>query len=74
MGGNTVDTCVARGDCGQSGVYGTQGTTASMNIPGGRYGGTRWSDASGNLWLFGGFGYDSTRTEGDLNDLWKYQP
>jgi len=74
MGGNTVDTCVARGDCGQSGVYGTQGTTASTNIPGGRYGGTRWSDASGNLWLFGGFGYDSIGAYSDLNDLWKFNP
>jgi len=33
-----------------------------------------WSDASGNLWLFGGEGFDSTGTEGTLNDLWEYQP
>ena len=31
-----------------------------------------WTDASGNLWLFGGEGYDSTGKEGILNDLWKY--
>jgi hypothetical protein len=29
-------------------------------------------DASGNLWLFGGYGVDSTRTGDALNDLWKY--
>jgi hypothetical protein len=59
---------------GQSGVYGMLGTTASTNIPGGRDYAVSWSDASGNLWLFGGGGYDSTRALGDLNDLWKYQP
>ena len=35
-----------------------------------------WTDVSGgNLWLFGGFGYDSvppTISLGRLNDLWKY--
>lgn len=59
---------------GQSGVYGTLGTAASANIPGARDFAVRWSDASGNLWLFGGGGYDSTGVLGDLNDLWKYQP
>jgi len=58
----------------QSGVYGTQGIAASTNIPGGRASAVSWSDASGNLWLFGGSGYDSTGTEGTLNDLWEYQP
>jgi hypothetical protein len=33
---------------------------------------SRRTDASGNLWLFGGEGYDSTGTYGWLNDLWKY--
>ena len=33
---------------------------------------TNWVDSSGNLWLFGGFGYDSAGTRGSLNDLWKY--
>ena len=34
-----------------------------------------WIDASGNLWLFGGDGYDSVGTQDEyLNDLWKYQP
>jgi N-acetylneuraminic acid mutarotase len=59
---------------GNSGVYGTRGIAASTNIPGGRASAVSWSDASGNLWLFGGSGYDSTGTEGTLNDLWEYQP
>jgi N-acetylneuraminic acid mutarotase len=33
-----------------------------------------WIDASGNLWLFGGNGYDSTGNFGYLNDLWQYDP
>jgi len=56
----------------QIGTYGTQGTPAPSNVPGGRYGAATWTDAAGNLWLFGGDGYDSTGTGGGLNDLWKY--
>jgi hypothetical protein len=59
---------------GQSGVYGTLGTPASTNVPGSRSEGVSWSDASGNLWLFGGNGYDSTGVFGYLNDLWKFNP
>jgi hypothetical protein len=58
----------------QSGIYGTLGTAASTNIPGARAGSVSWSDASGNLWFFGGYGYDSTGTLGSLNDLWKFDP
>jgi Galactose oxidase, central domain/Kelch motif len=57
----------------QNGVYGTQGTAAAGNTPGGRQTGVGWTDASGNLWLFGGEGEDSTGTaNGVLNDLWEY--
>jgi hypothetical protein len=55
-----------------SGVYGTQGVAAVSNIPGARAGAVNWSDASGNLWLFGGSGKDSTGASFTLNDLWKY--
>ncbi len=54
------------------GIYGTQGMAAPGNVPGARNDGMSWTDASGNLWLFGGDGYDSTGTEDNLNDLWKY--
>jgi N-acetylneuraminic acid mutarotase len=59
---------------GQSGVYGALGTPAAGNIPGGRDAASSWTDSSGNLWLFGGYGYDATGNYGPLNDLWKYQP
>jgi len=56
----------------QKSIYGTQGIAAAGNIPGGRVGGVSWLDGKGNHWLFGGPGYDSTATVGDLNDLWKF--
>jgi N-acetylneuraminic acid mutarotase len=56
------------------GVYGTLGAALAGNVPGARYSAVSWIDSSGNLWLFGGFGYDSTGTAGKLNDLWKYSP
>ena len=42
------------------------------NVPGARDSAVGWADSSGNFWLFGGHGYDSTRTADNLNDLWKY--
>jgi len=57
-----------------SGVYGRQGNAAAANMPGARYSASTWVDSSGNLWLFGGYGYDSTGTLGSLNDLWRYSP
>lgn len=59
---------------GQSGTYGTLGTASVGNIPGAREAPGTWTDSSGNVWLFGGAGYDSVGTEGRLNDLWKYSP
>ncbi len=56
------------------GIYGTLGVAAASNVPGGRVSAVCWTDGSGNLWLFGGDGYDSTGAQGDLNDLWSYQP
>jgi N-acetylneuraminic acid mutarotase len=55
-------------------VYGTLGTPAPGNIPGGRYGMAVWTDSSGNFWLFGGQGVDANGTTGYLNDLWKFSP
>jgi N-acetylneuraminic acid mutarotase len=56
------------------GVYGIQGTAAAGNVPGGREFAVSWADGSGNLWLFGGNGYDSNQSVGRLNDLWKFNP
>jgi len=55
-----------------SGTYGTKGTAAAANVPGGRVNALNWTDSSGNLWLFGGQGFDSAGFFGELNDLWKY--
>ena len=38
------------------GVYGTLGTPAAGNLPGGRGGGMVWTDSAGQVWLFGGIG------------------
>jgi hypothetical protein len=57
------------------GIYGTQGTAAASNLPGGRWGASARLDASDNLWVFGGFGCDSTGPTCSnllLNDLWKF--
>jgi N-acetylneuraminic acid mutarotase len=56
------------------GIYGTQGVAAAANVPGAREIPVTWMDANGNLWLFGGIGYDSTGNQGELNDLWEYSP
>jgi N-acetylneuraminic acid mutarotase len=56
----------------QPGVYGTEGLAAANNIPGARFGAYSWTDASGNLWLFGGVGYDSNGLSSLLNDVWEY--
>jgi N-acetylneuraminic acid mutarotase len=59
---------------GMPGVYGTQGTPASSNWPGGRSEANAWVDGSGIFWLFGGNGYDNDGEFGVLDDLWKYNP
>jgi hypothetical protein len=46
--------------------------SAGQIAPTARQGSTTWSDASGNLWLFGGYGYGSAGGVGFLDDLWKY--
>ena len=58
-GGNTA---------GPPAVYGTMGTPATTNTPGGRYEASSWVDNSGNFWIFGGQG------TGELNDLWAFNP
>ncbi len=57
----------------QQGIYGTKGTPASGNSPGGRGYASCWTDHQGNFWLFGGNGY-SAASSGVLNDLWRYSP
>lgn len=57
----------------QHGIY-TKATDAyaKQNRVGGRQYASGWSDASGNIWIFGGYGYDGASNTGPLNDLWEY--
>jgi hypothetical protein len=56
----------------QNGIYGTLGVGSAGNTPGARVGAAIWIDSSGNIWVFGGDGYDSVGNVGALNDLWEY--
>jgi len=57
----------------QLGNYGTMGVASAANIVGSRDALMKWMDNSGNLWLFGGYGYDNA-SDGLMNDLWKFVP
>src|ERR1700722_4829542 len=64
----------------QIGVPGYLGVPSPATIPTGLSGASTWSDANGNLWLFGGAGLltlylnPSTSESALLNDVWKYSP
>jgi YD repeat-containing protein len=51
----------------QAGSYGRKGIASATNVPGARMYSVSWTDASGNLWLFGG-----RNGAGQFNDLWKF--
>ncbi len=74
MGGSSIMTPMPANGGAEIGVYGTLGTPAAGNLPGGRYGSADWTNSSGNVWLFGGEGIDANGNAGYLNDLWRYQP
>lgn len=65
-----------RGSClrDYTGNHGIKGTASQGNNPGARRGAMTWTDGSGKLWLFGGFGWDQANNLNELNDLWKYDP
>ncbi len=71
-GSETASQSGTNGGIGTFGTYGTLGSAAASNVPGARFGAASWTDQSGNLWLFGGYGFDSAGSFGYLNDLWKY--
>jgi hypothetical protein len=58
----------------QHGVYGDKGVPDPNNVPGGRGGpAVSWMDNSGNMWLFGGMGYDASGDNGNtihVNHKW----
>jgi len=70
MGGSAYPSTLPN----QAGIYGTQGQPDSANTPGARCWGAAWTDAEGNLWLYGGDGMDANGTSGSLNDLWVFRP
>lgn len=77
IGGSDTLACLieTNGVCasnGQPGTYGTLGTPSPGNIPGGRVSAATWTDSRGNLWIFGGSGFDAQGNQGYLNDLWQY--
>lgn len=53
------------------GTYGTKGVSASNNTPAGRVNNSASADGSGNIWLFGGYGYGNNNS-GQYNDLWRF--
>jgi len=61
------------------GIYGTKGMAAPENTPPPRTNAAAWTDSTGNLWLLGGEGTDSTCQLGAScvigyeNDLWEFQ-
>lgn len=58
----------------QNGEYATS-ETVSQNHPGARESAVSWTDQTGGLWLFGGFGFASSSKQANyLNDLWKFDP
>jgi len=59
---------------GAAGVYGVAGTAAATNAPGARQGANAFVRADGKTWLFGGAGFDSAGSQGNLNDLWVWSP
>ena len=70
-GGNNM---IGASDGGHAGAYGSLGVIAATNYPGSRSAALSWTDSEGNFWLFGGNGFDSAATRGDLNDLWEFNP
>ena len=55
------------------GIYpATAGTFSATSLPGARNAGATWTDVNGNMWLFGGSGYDSKGNTGVMNDMWSF--
>lgn len=54
------------------GNYGIKGVVSSINMPGARSKGVSWVTSNGDVYIFGGQGYDSQGRIGMLNDLWKW--
>jgi len=74
-----VNTTTAAGTCGLAVgdvPLSCQAVSLTAALPGSRWGASGWIDENGSLWLFGGWGLDSTGTNGNgaLSDTWVYTP
>jgi N-acetylneuraminic acid mutarotase len=52
------------------GVYGTKGIPDPANKPGARYAASSWLDGVGDIWIYGGNGFDEAGF-GPVPDMWK---
>jgi len=73
-GGNSLQQSKPDPIQGTAGVYGTLGKPSPKNWPGSRSYSVTWQDAHGNIWLFGGFAFDSGARLAPMNDLWEMNP
>jgi Chitobiase/beta-hexosaminidase C-terminal domain len=74
MGGSDTYPLLSGAGTGRPGVYNTKGATKGSSVPGARVKSGSFTEANGNLWLFGGQGYDASGTLGMMNDLWEFLP
>jgi Chitobiase/beta-hexosaminidase C-terminal domain/Kelch motif/Galactose oxidase, central domain len=70
MGGDLACTL----SCNQLSVFGTLGIEAPANNPGPRTSAFMWTDNTGSLWMFGGYGTQANGIQGSLNELWRFNP
>jgi uncharacterized delta-60 repeat protein len=56
-----------------AGIYSAQGVITAVTRPGGRFLAHAWTDAQGDLWLYGGTGHAEEGVVGELSALWRYQ-
>ncbi|MBV8634759.1 MAG: PKD domain-containing protein, partial [Burkholderiaceae bacterium] len=72
--GNCLWTWVAGSNRANAiGTYpSSAGTFSATSIPGGRSAAATWTDLNGNMWLFGGVGFDSKGNSGIMNDMWSF--
>lgn len=72
IAGNTWTWMGGANSINQQAVYGSINVPSTGNIPGARFASASWTDALGNLWLFGGTGYATSVVPGRLNDMFVY--
>ena len=59
---------------GSAGSYGIKGITVPTNEPPARFSPAFWTDTAGNFWMYGGSTSDSSYSNLDFWDMWKFDP